>query len=201
MLDVSIQSYFVLWNPNIWDARCFTTVKLTKAPKRTALGFELRRVTARSKTDERLCVLLTKFHQGTTTSEHSSNAHYRTTTWNAMMDIVRRRNAQKWMITGSLATSFLQLVMHMNLHQRDLNPTRVFSSNGILSCVAQGIELASCANHDHQQVIVLDMGCEDSQPKIKRDECEKGAQGTDDHHQVIVSDMECEDSQPKIKMR
>ena len=72
-----------------------------------------------------------------------------------MLKVVIRESASKWLITGFLATQEIELAISMRQIKPDLNPTRVFSSDKTLACVAQGIDLASCQNHDEKQNLVV----------------------------------------------
>ena len=73
----------------------------------------------------------------------------------SMLNAVSRNS--KWLITGSLATQELQLAMNIKATQRKLNPTRVFSSDKTLACVAHGLDLSSCQNHDEKQFLVVEV--------------------------------------------
>ena len=156
----------VLWDPKYWHAHAFIPAEITEYPvQRTALCFELRRVTTRSAADEdHVHVILTKVHRGTAQSGHQLQAHDRVTLWKSMLDRVSR-GGSKWLIGGSLATGVVQLAVNIKEfnqdlnreRQRDLNPTRTFSSDKTLACVAQGIHLASAVNHDAKQILVVEL--------------------------------------------
>ena len=149
----------VLWNPKYWHAEGMQQADLTKSPvQRAALCLKLQRVTTRSYADEDyFLVILTKFHLGTAASGHQFDAHDRTAAWESMLKIVSRESASKWLITGSLATHDVQLAVNIKEAKRGLNPTRVFSRDKIIACVAQGIDVASCHNHDQDQILVVEL--------------------------------------------
>ena len=74
------------------------------------------------------------------------------------MDIVRRETAHKWMIAGALETHEVQLAHITKTHMTGGDPTRVFSSDNTIACVAHAFDLASCQNHDENQSLVVDGG-------------------------------------------
>ena len=91
------------------------------------------------------------------TTLHSCTAHERVAAWASMLKVVNRESASKWLITGFLATQEIELAINIKAIKPDLNPTRVFSSDKTLACVAQGIDLASCQNHDEKQNLVVEV--------------------------------------------
>ena len=149
----------VLWNPKYWHAEDFQTAYPTKSPaQRSALCFKLRRVTSRRDADEdRFLVILTKFHHGTAKYGHQFEAHDRTIAWKTMLEVAGLESSNKWLITGSLATQEVQLAMNIKENHCDLNPTKLFSSDKTITCVAQGIGLASCLNHIKKQILTVEL--------------------------------------------
>ena len=118
--------------------------------RHAAVCLKLRRVTTRSNEDEpQIFVMLTTLH--------SCTAHERVAAWASMLKVVNRESASKWLITGFLATQEIELAINIRQIKPDLNPTRVFSSDKTLACVAQGIDLASCQNHDEKQNLVVEV--------------------------------------------
>ena len=182
----------VVWNPNHWHAEGFTKEILTKNPVvRAALCLKLRRATARSgAVEDHFVLLLTKFHRGTAQSGQSFQAHDRATAWESMLNILRRETASKWMITGSLATQEVQLAVNIKATGSELDPTRVFSADKAIACVAQGIDLASCQNHDKKQVLVIEIdrgepssaSCQNQD--LVTEEPDSAKEGEQNHHEA-----------------
>ena len=165
-----------VWNPNHWHAEGFSTEILTKYPVvRAALCLKLRRATARNgAVEDHFVLLLTKFHRGTAQSGESFQAHDRTTAWESMLNILRRETASKWMITGSLATQEVQLAVNIRATGTELDPTRIFSADKAIACVAQGIAFASCQNHDKKQVLAIEIDHEEPDSTKEGEQSEFG---------------------------
>jgi len=147
----------VLWNPSYWEATCFHNEPLdVDAVHRSAFCFKLRRVNTRRVTDDdHLFVVITKFHQGTTESGCQFDDQIRQSAWKCLLNLVNEANTNKWMITGSLATEKLHFAMSLSHVNPLLNPKSLFSRDKTISCVAQGVELAECHNHDKRQILVV----------------------------------------------
>jgi len=93
--------------------------------------------------------MLAKVHRGT--------AHDGVAAWESMLKAAKLESASKWLIAGALATQEIEPAMNIKAIEPDLNPTRVFSSDKTLACVAQGIGLASCHNHDQKKILVVEL--------------------------------------------
>ena len=74
-----------------------------------------------------------------------------------MMDIVRRKSARKWMIAGVLETHEVQLAHITKTNMTGGDPTRVFSRDKTIACVAHGFDLATCQNRNENQALVVDV--------------------------------------------
>ena len=100
-----------------------------------------------------------------------------------MFDILRSEAVSKWIITGSLATQEVQLAVNIKANGRELDPTRVFSADKAIACVAQGIDLTSCQNHDKKQVLVIeiDPGQQDSAKEGEQNHAEASKFTQPDH--------------------
>ena len=125
---------------------------------RAVLCLKLRRVTTRDTEGEsELRVILTTFRQGTAEADNRLAQKARTEAWKAMLDVICEEGMSKWMIAGSLATHEIQLAVNLNQTKNSVNPTSVFSRDKVVACVAQGVHLESCENHDVKQVLVLEI--------------------------------------------
>ena len=65
--------------------------------------------------------------------------------------------------------------MNIRAAGSELDPTRVFSADKAIACVAQGIALASCQNHDKKQVLVIE---------IDRGEPDSAKEGEQNHREA-----------------